>query len=73
LRPMIYEQGADDLRARLRVAGLAQSAQYLPDRILPQWEAFLRLVASQSVRAATAAEDQIVAANADESEILTRT
>ena len=47
LRLMIYEEGSDDLQTCLRVAGLEQSAQYLPERILPKWEAFLQLVASK--------------------------
>ncbi len=50
LRPMIYEDGAEELQSRLRVAGLAQSAKYLPERILPQWKNFLQLVGSKSAR-----------------------
>lgn len=51
LRPMIYDGGAEDLLAGLRVAGLAQSAKYLPERILPQWQQFLQLVGAKSARA----------------------
>jgi glycosyltransferase involved in cell wall biosynthesis len=50
LRPMIYEDGAEDLRSRLRVTGAAQSGKYLPEKILPQWESFLQLVGSKSAR-----------------------
>nr|WP_163098085.1 glycosyltransferase family 1 protein [Acidithiobacillus ferrianus]NDU42848.1 glycosyltransferase [Acidithiobacillus ferrianus] len=42
LRGMIYGPDAKTVQSHLRAAGLQQSARYLPERILPQWEAFLR-------------------------------
>ena len=42
LRRIIYSPDAEEVQARLRAEGLRQSARYLPERILPQWEAFLR-------------------------------
>ncbi|MBU2785567.1 MAG: glycosyltransferase family 4 protein [Acidithiobacillus ferriphilus] len=41
LRQIIYSPDAESLQARLRAEGAEQSARYLPERILPQWEAFL--------------------------------
>lgn len=41
LRQMIYGPDAESLQAQLRAEGAEQSACYLPERILPQWEAFL--------------------------------
>ena len=51
LQTLIY---ADDAPARtesLRAAGLEQSARYLPERIVPQWEAFLRGLSRSDVAA----------------------
>jgi glycosyltransferase involved in cell wall biosynthesis len=48
LCPMIYGEAAEDLQSSLRVAGAAQSAKYLPEQILPQWEHFLQRVGSKS-------------------------
>ena len=42
LQSLIYTEDAETRRAALREAGLEQSARYLPERIVPQWEAFLR-------------------------------
>ncbi|MBU2721007.1 glycosyltransferase family 4 protein, partial [Acidithiobacillus ferridurans] len=42
LRQIIYSPDANALQSQLRASGAAQSARYLPERILPQWEAFLR-------------------------------
>jgi glycosyltransferase involved in cell wall biosynthesis len=41
LRQIICSPDAESLQARLRAEGAEQSARYLPERILPQWEAFL--------------------------------
>ncbi|MHB9137298.1 MAG: glycosyltransferase, partial [Acidithiobacillus ferrooxidans] len=41
LRQIICSPDAESLQARLRAVGAEQSARYLPERILPQWEAFL--------------------------------
>jgi glycosyltransferase involved in cell wall biosynthesis len=64
LRPMIYEEGAEELQARLRVSGLEQSAQYLPERILPKWQAFLQLVAAKSTPSVVLSECDVVSATA---------
>ena len=42
LRQIIYSPDADALQGQLRASGAVQSARYLPERILPRWEAFLR-------------------------------
>lgn len=45
LRRIIYGPDAEGVRSRLRALGESQSARYLPEKILPQWEAFLQRVA----------------------------
>lgn len=47
LRGMITGDDADRRRMALRALGATQSARYLPERIVPQWEAFLRQVAGR--------------------------
>jgi glycosyltransferase involved in cell wall biosynthesis len=42
LQALIYADDAPERTERLRSAGLEQSAKYLPERIVPQWAAFLR-------------------------------
>ncbi|MCR1346998.1 glycosyltransferase family 4 protein [Acidithiobacillus ferrooxidans] len=42
LRQIIYSADAETIQTRLRNDGLQQSARYLPEYILPQWETFLR-------------------------------
>jgi len=42
LRQIIYSPDAANAQDRLRERGLQQSAQYLPEKILPQWDAFLQ-------------------------------
>jgi glycosyltransferase involved in cell wall biosynthesis len=44
LRRLIVEQDAASRREDLRRKGQEQSARYLPERIVPQWEAFLRRI-----------------------------
>jgi glycosyltransferase involved in cell wall biosynthesis len=44
LRAMIYAPDAAQRCEALRVAGLEQSARYLPERIVPQWTQFLERV-----------------------------
>ncbi len=45
LQGLIAGAGAETTLERLRGAGQQQSALYLPERILPQWAAFLRSIA----------------------------
>jgi glycosyltransferase involved in cell wall biosynthesis len=47
LHALIYADDAAAHAEKLRAAGLEQSAKYLPERILPQWEAFLRQFAAE--------------------------
>jgi hypothetical protein len=42
LQTLVYAEDASARTETLRAAGLEQSARYLPERIVPQWEAFLR-------------------------------
>ena len=42
LQALVYADDAQPRAETLRAAGLEQSARYLPERIVPQWEAFLR-------------------------------
>jgi len=44
LRGLISDSGAEAVRETLRAVGQRQSELYLPERILPQWAAFLREV-----------------------------
>ena len=41
LRSMIYGEDANATRIQLQDAGMQQTAQYLPDQIIPQWISFL--------------------------------
>lgn len=57
LRKVIYAADADGVQADLRARGSEVSARYLPDRILPQWGAFIdRVLASAGGRARTTAK-----------------
>lgn len=47
LHRLMYANGAKDRAEALRAAGLEQSARYLPERIMPQWETFLRGLVAQ--------------------------
>lgn len=47
LHSLIYAKDAPARTETLRVAGLEQSARYLPECIVPQWEAFLRGLVSK--------------------------
>ncbi|MDY0331655.1 MAG: glycosyltransferase family 1 protein [Thiomonas sp.] len=42
LQSLMYAEDAATRTEALRAAGLEQSARYLPERIVPQWEGFLR-------------------------------
>lgn len=44
LRMLIYGEAAEAHREALRARGIDHSAQYLPERILPQWEEFLHRI-----------------------------
>ena len=44
LQKVLYNANADEESERLRQCGAAIAARYQPDRILPQWESFLRRV-----------------------------
>ncbi|WMT47183.1 MAG: glycosyltransferase family 1 protein [Acidithiobacillus caldus] len=44
LRPLLYGPEAEARREALRERGVRHSERYLPERILPEWEAFLRRV-----------------------------
>lgn len=44
LRMLIYGEAAEARREALRASGIEHSAQYLPERILPQWGVFLRQI-----------------------------
>ncbi|MGC9236753.1 MAG: glycosyltransferase family 4 protein [Thiomonas sp.] len=48
LHSLIYAKDAPARTEALRAAGLEQSARYLPERIVPQWEAFLRGLAAKA-------------------------
>ena len=41
IRDTLYADGASELSANLRARGIELSARYTPERILPQWEAFI--------------------------------
>ncbi len=45
---LMYEPGADQRREALRTAGLEHSVRYLPEHIVPQWEAFLQRAAEEA-------------------------
>lgn len=45
MQRLIADTDAPARREALRAAGAEQSARYLPERIVPQWEAFLRRLA----------------------------
>lgn len=47
LRPLLYGGEAEARREALRAQGVRHSERYLPERILPQWEAFLQRVVSR--------------------------
>jgi glycosyltransferase involved in cell wall biosynthesis len=49
LQTLVYAEDAPARTEALRAAGLEQSARYLPERIVPQWEAFLRGLAGGGV------------------------
>jgi glycosyltransferase involved in cell wall biosynthesis len=42
LQALVYAENAPARTETLRAAGLEQSARYLPERIVPQWEKFLK-------------------------------
>jgi glycosyltransferase involved in cell wall biosynthesis len=42
LDELVYTEGAQLCSEALRLAGQEQSARYLPERIVPQWDTFLR-------------------------------
>lgn len=46
LRELIYGEDAEARREALRARGVEHSLQYLPERILPQWDRFLRQIAN---------------------------
>ncbi len=48
LRRLIDAPDAETRRERLRTAGVAQSAAYMPERIAPQWLEFLQRVAAET-------------------------
>ncbi len=48
---LMYAADAQPAREALRQRGLEQSAQYLPERIVPQWDAFLRGLATNRAAA----------------------
>jgi hypothetical protein len=48
LRPLLYGPDAEAQREALRRQGVAHSERYLPERILPEWEDFLRRVAAET-------------------------
>ena len=47
LKKVVYAEDAKDVQAQLRTAGLEVSSRYLPERILPQWDAFLARVMAE--------------------------
>ena len=47
MKKVLYAEGATQVQDQLRVCGQEVSARYLPERILPQWKAFLAHVVSQ--------------------------
>ncbi|MFA7496517.1 MAG: glycosyltransferase family 1 protein [Acidithiobacillus sp.] len=47
LQQMIYHPDAKQTQAELRTAGAQQSARYLPEHILPQWQHFLQQLKAQ--------------------------
>jgi hypothetical protein len=49
LQTLVYAEDAPARTEALRAAGLEQSARYLPERIVPQWAAFLRGLAGGGV------------------------
>lgn len=49
LRLLMYGDEAESRREDLRARGIEHSLQYLPKRILPQWEAFLQQITTRSV------------------------
>lgn len=50
LRPLLEGEDSGRRREALRERGVAHSARYLPERILPQWDRFLRNVAASHSR-----------------------
>jgi glycosyltransferase involved in cell wall biosynthesis len=50
LQALVYAEDAPARTQTLRAAGLEQSARYLPERIVPQWEAFLRGLAEHATQ-----------------------
>lgn len=48
LQEVLYEPGATEKADRLRQQGQAMAAKYTPERILPQWEAFLAKLVGES-------------------------
>lgn len=44
IKKVIYEPGATELQQKMRARGAEVAARYLPEKILPQWEAFLARV-----------------------------
>lgn len=51
LQTLVYADDAPAHTETLRAAGLEQSARYLPERIVPHWEAFLQGLAGGGARA----------------------
>lgn len=47
IRDTLYAEGADARSAALRARGIDVSARYTPERILPQWEAFIDRVMAE--------------------------
>lgn len=48
IRDMLYADGSEARRETLRSRGVEVSTRYTPERILPQWEAFIeRTMAEQ--------------------------
>ena len=47
LKKVVYAEDAAEVQAVLRERGREVSARYLPERILPQWDAFLKRVCAE--------------------------
>ncbi|WP_312283763.1 glycosyltransferase family 1 protein [Candidatus Igneacidithiobacillus taiwanensis] len=47
LRQMIYHPDAKEIQQGLRETGIQHSAQYLPEKILPQWQQFLHRLSAK--------------------------
>lgn len=47
LKKVLYEENSDQVKDYMRTRGAEVAARYTPERILPQWDAFLKRIVDE--------------------------